>query len=56
MSTVTAPAKILTPDDVLDLSDGDRYELVDGRLVELDATALPQLINTRLSWMLMNYC
>jgi Uma2 family endonuclease len=34
MSTVTAPIRELTPDDLLEMSDADRYELVDGRLVD----------------------
>jgi Uma2 family endonuclease len=34
MSTIAAPTRELTPDDLLEMPDGDRYELVDGRLVE----------------------
>src|SRR6185312_9300167 len=33
MSTITAPSDFLTPGDVLELPDGVRYELVDGRFV-----------------------
>ena len=39
MSTITAPARELTPDDVLDMPDDALYELVDGRLVELNMSA-----------------
>lgn len=38
MSTVTALPRVYTPDDLLRMPDGDRYELVDGRLVELSVS------------------
>ncbi len=39
MSTATAtPGRELTPDDVLKMSGDSLYELVDGRLVELDVS------------------
>lgn len=56
MSTITAPPDILTPEDVLDLSDESRYELVDGRLVELPMSSLSQLVGTRLARLLGNHC
>ncbi|MBI2899200.1 MAG: Uma2 family endonuclease [Planctomycetes bacterium] len=34
MTTIRAPEKLYTPEDLLRIPDGDRYELVDGRLVE----------------------
>jgi Uma2 family endonuclease len=34
--TVLAPGPCLTAEDLLSLPDGDRYELVDGSLVEID--------------------
>jgi len=34
MSTTASPPRRYTPDDLLAMPDGDRYELVDGRLVE----------------------
>jgi Uma2 family endonuclease len=56
MSTVTAPPVELTPDHVLDLPDSERYELVDGRLVELETSSRSQYVGTRLARFLGNHC
>ena len=56
MSTITAPSDVLTPDDVLDLPDEDRYELVDGRLVELTMSTQSQYVGTQLAAMLWVHC
>lgn len=34
MATITVPPTVYTPDDLLKLPDGERYELVDGQLIE----------------------
>jgi Uma2 family endonuclease len=56
MAVVTAQDVELTPEDVLELPDRDRYELVDGRLVELDMSFKSQHVATRLARFLGNYC
>jgi len=56
MSTVTAASRELTPDDVLNMPDGDRYELVDGRPVELEMSSRSQYVGTRLARLLGNHC
>src|SRR5262249_28848704 len=55
MSTVAEP-KTYTPDDLLRMPDGDRYELVDGRLEELNVSALSSLISARLLRRLEEFC
>lgn len=56
MSTVAVRSRQLTPDDVLDMPDGNRYELVDGRLVELDMGFQSQFVATQLATLLVIYC
>jgi hypothetical protein len=56
MSTITAASTELKPSDVLAMSEGDRDELADGRLVELDVGSRSQYAATLLTWMLMNHC
>jgi Uma2 family endonuclease len=56
MSTVTAPSPELTPDDVLDLPDGDHYELVDGRLVEKTMGSRSQSVAALFVHLLMGHC
>jgi Uma2 family endonuclease len=56
MAVVTGQSAELTPDDVLELPDRDRYELVDGRLVELEMSFKSQHVATRLARFLGNYC
>jgi Uma2 family endonuclease len=55
MSTIVEP-KTYTPDDLLRMPDGDRYELVDGRLVELNVSALSSLVSARLLQELGVFC
>lgn len=45
-----------TPEDLLTMHDGDRYELVYGRLKEIDMGALSSLIGGRLFRRLANFC
>ncbi|QEH36221.1 hypothetical protein OJF2_47810 [Aquisphaera giovannonii] len=45
-----------TPDDLLDLPDGDHYELVDGRFVEKPMSMRTGGVETRLILALGNYC
>jgi Uma2 family endonuclease len=57
MSTIAAsPPRLYTPDDLLRMPEGDRYELVDGRLVELNMSSKSQFVGTRLARFLGNYC
>ncbi len=49
MSTAVAPpARRCTPEDLLAMPDGKRYELVNGRLVERNMGAESSQIGTRL--------
>lgn len=48
MSTVEATRRY-TPDDLLKLSDGDRYELADGELVENNMSGLSSFVARRIS-------
>jgi Uma2 family endonuclease len=55
MSTITEP-KTYTPDDLLRMPDADRYELVDGHLVELNVSALASIVAEDLLRRIGNYC
>ena len=55
MATVDS-TKQYTPEDLLHMPDGDRYELVDGHLVETSMSALAVLVATKLSRRLDEYC
>jgi Uma2 family endonuclease len=55
MSTLTE-TKSYTPDDLLAMPDGDRYELVDGKLVELNVSALSSIVSARLLSQLSSFC
>lgn len=46
----------LTPEDMLTLPDHDRYELVDGRLVETNVSNLSSWAGGQLARMLANHC
>src|SRR4051812_26092798 len=48
MSVVTELERF-TPEDLLVLPDGDRFELVDGRLVELPMSALSSMVAARVN-------
>jgi Uma2 family endonuclease len=56
MSTITAPTRELTPDDVLKMSGDIPYELVDGRLVELKVGAESGFVASGISQLLRNHC
>jgi Uma2 family endonuclease len=56
MSTATVTARELTPEDVLRMPDGKRYELVDGRLVEQQMGSLSSHVGTRLTAFLFIHC
>jgi Uma2 family endonuclease len=55
MSTITEP-KTYTPDDLMRMPDGNRYELVDGRLVERNVSALSSIAPETLLRQIGNYC
>jgi Uma2 family endonuclease len=55
MSTIAEP-KTYTPDDLLRMPDGDRFELVDGHLVELHVSLLSSLVAANLLRQIGNYC
>jgi Uma2 family endonuclease len=55
MSTV-APEKLYTPEDLLRMPDGDRYELVDGRLVEHNMSFWSSYVAGTLLNKISNYC
>jgi Uma2 family endonuclease len=55
MSTVEAKP-LITPDDLLKMPDGDRYELVDGHLVERDMGQESSYVGTRLSFFITRFC
>lgn len=42
--SISAPSRRYTPDDLLKLTDGDRYELADGELVEDNLSGLSSLV------------
>src|SRR5437763_1654502 len=48
MSIATSPSTF-TPDDLLTMPDGDRFELVNGQLVELNMSGLSSLITMRIN-------
>jgi Uma2 family endonuclease len=45
---IEAPAELITPERLLVMPDGDRYELIDGQLVERDMGAESSLVATLL--------
>ena len=55
MSTIAEP-NTYTPDDLLRMPDGDRYELADGRLVELNGGVLSSLVAARVLHRLVDFC
>jgi Uma2 family endonuclease len=52
---VVAAPKLYTPEDLLTMPDGDRYELVDGQLVERNVSALSSLVANKISTALENF-
>ena len=56
MSTIIAPERLYTPDDLLAIPDGDRYELVDGRLVELNMSVISNFVGSNVAGLLKLHC
>ena len=54
MSTIVAT--LLTPDDLLAIPDGDRYELVDGHLVERSMGSWAGVVEGALFYLLRQFC
>jgi|SRR5579884_326183 len=53
----TAPSRTTyTPEDLLNMPEGDRYELVDGQLVEKPMGARSSYVGSRLARFLGNHC
>lgn len=50
------PQPVITADDLLALPDGDRFELLDGKLVELPVGTQSSYIGLRLSRLLASFC
>jgi Uma2 family endonuclease len=55
MSTIAEP-RTYTPDDLLRMPDGDRYELIDGKLVEINVSVLSSLVAAQLLHRLTAFC
>src|SRR5438876_733284 len=55
MSTVAAPTRY-TPEDLLRMPDGNRYELVDGQLVEHTMSTWASYVAGRVFRVLDDYC
>jgi len=51
-----ATATRITPEELLNLPDQDRYELVDGQLVEVNVSVLSSLVAGELSTHLASFC
>jgi Uma2 family endonuclease len=56
MSVATSTQTLLTPEEFLARPDRDRYELVDGELVELSMSQLSSLVAWELGRLLGNFC
>jgi Uma2 family endonuclease len=57
MTTLTtAEPRTYTPEDLLAMPDGDRFELVDGHLVELHVSALSSLVAVELTTRIHAHC
>ncbi len=54
MSTIVRESSV-TPEDLLNMPDGDAYELVDGNLVERDTGAISSWVGGKLVRLLGNY-
>ena len=52
----TSPRKDVTPEDLLTMPDGGRFELVDGKLRELKVSLLSTVIAGEISLILGRYC
>jgi Uma2 family endonuclease len=56
MSTTVETKTVYTPEDLLGMPDSKHYELVDGRLVERNVSALSSLVASRLTFKVRIYC
>jgi len=56
MSTIGVSERIYTLEELLAMPDGDRYELVDGHLMEKNMGSMSQFVGTRLARLLGNHC
>ena len=54
MITQISPST-LTPDALLEMSEGDRFELVDGQLVERNSSGLSSLVGSRINGRLWSF-
>lgn len=55
MSTAIEPDRLYTPDDLLKLPDGERFELVDGHLVERNVSSYSSMVEVAVQWALFDY-
>ncbi len=55
MSTAVLETRV-TPEDLLEMPDGDNFELVDGRLVERDTGWRSSRIGGEVLWLLTTHC
>jgi Uma2 family endonuclease len=55
MTTMTTTEKLYTVDDLLNMPDGDRYELVHGKLVERHMGTESNLLATRIAFLLQSF-
>jgi len=56
MSTIASPPRLYTPDDLLAMPGDVLYELVDGRLVELNVGAESSLVGGKIARLLGGHC
>src|SRR5207249_2669349 len=55
MNSVALP-KMVTPEELLAMPNGDSYELVDGKLVEREMGAWSSYVGASLLWLLAQHC
>ena len=56
MTATVAPPPRYTPEDLLRMPDGDRYELVDGVLVEQEMSVLSSWVGGQILSLLVQFC
>jgi Uma2 family endonuclease len=56
MSTVIEPDRLYTPDDLLQMPEGERFELVDGHLVEPNVSTLSNWVEGKLYGRIDDHC
>ena len=54
--TTTPTPKVYTPEDLLRMPDGDRYELINGTLVERDMSFWSSYVGGELYRLVSNHC